>query len=154
VIVSTVESHVKFFAHSTKTADKSDWQLLSDHLSCVGELAARNATPFGAAHLARPVGLLHDLGKYTNEFQKRLTGEFPKVDHATWGARIAREKYSLLGLLMAYGIAGHHAGLANGKRGQARTALQDRLQNELPGKSNCPRISIFAASAVPSNLRY
>jgi len=34
--------------------------------------------------------------------------------------------------LLAYGIAGHHAGLANGKQSQARTALQERLQNELP----------------------
>jgi len=110
----SVETHVKFFARSTNPADKSDWQLLSEHLSCVGELAARNAAHFGAAHLARPMGLLHDLGKYTNAFQKRLSGEFTKVDHSTWGAVIAREEYrkddGLLGWLMAYGIAGHHAG--------------------------------------------
>ncbi|KXU34581.1 CRISPR-associated protein Cas3 [Ventosimonas gracilis] len=122
----------KFFAHSTNPADKSDWQLLKGHLSCVGELAARNAAHFDAAHLARPMGLLHDLGKYTNAFQKRLSGEFPKVDHSTWGARIAQKEYGELGLLMAYGIAGHHAGLANGRRRKARTTLQERLQNELP----------------------
>lgn len=84
---------------------------------------------FGASALARISGQLHDLGKYTDEFQLRLKGEFPKMDHATWGARVAIERYKSLGALLAYGIAGHHAGLANGKNGVSRTCLQDRLNS-------------------------
>ena len=119
------------YAHSTRDESKADWQPLPEHLLSVGELAAAKAEPFGAAALARVAGVLHDLGKYTSQFQKRLEGEYPRMDHATWGATIARERFGNLGLLLAYGIAGHHAGLANGGSGQARTSLRERLQSEL-----------------------
>lgn len=119
------------YAHSTEQKSKADWQSLQDHLLSVGELAAANAEPFGAAALARVAGVLHDLGKYTSQFQRRLEGEYPRMDHATWGARIACERYGILGSVLAYGIAGHHAGLANGASGQARTSLRERLQAEL-----------------------
>lgn len=116
-----------FYAHSTSRIDKSDWQPLREHLLRAGNLAARHAEFFGGSRLAETCGLLHDLGKYTREFQLRLSGEFPRMDHATWGARIACERFGIIGQLLAYGIAGHHAGLANGKDGVARRALQDRL---------------------------
>ena len=102
-----------FHAHSTGRADKADWQPLAEHLLGVGKQAAAKAAPFGGQVLADAAGCLHDLGKYTREFQNRLTGDLHKVDHATWGARIARERYGGIGTLLAYGIAGHHAGLAN-----------------------------------------
>ena len=72
-------------------------------------------------------GLLHDLGKYTDEFQRRVTGDAIRVDHATRGAISAVERYGTLGHLVAYAIAGHHAGLANGSEGIERTALKERL---------------------------
>lgn len=121
-----------FYAHSTARPDRADWQSLREHLNSVGHLAARHASIFGMSPLALAAGLLHDLGKYTREFQLRLSGEFPRMDHATWGARIAGERYGPIGRLLAYGIAGHHAGLANGVGGQARTSLQDRLSSSLP----------------------
>ena len=121
-----------FYAHSTDRSDQADWQLLAGHLSSVGNLAAVFATPFFAEHLARVAGVLHDLGKYTEEFQLRLSGNYGRVDHATWGARIASERYGQLGVLLAYGIAGHHAGLANGRDVGERTPLQERLKAKLP----------------------
>jgi len=127
---------MEFFAHSTSAPDKSDWQPLREHLLGTAELAGRNASAFGGAELARPMGALHDLGKYTEKFQGRLTGDAARVDHATWGASIARERYGGLGTLLAYGIAGHHAGLANGGEGQeveSRTPLRGRLSAEYLG---------------------
>jgi CRISPR-associated endonuclease/helicase Cas3 len=122
-----------FFAHSTDDSDKSNWQPLREHLTSVGELAAGYADWFGAALLARLAGLLHDLGKYTHEFQLRLSGDHGRMDHATWGARIACGRYEKLGHLIAYGIAGHHAGLANGAENGERTALRERLRGaDLP----------------------
>jgi CRISPR-associated endonuclease/helicase Cas3 len=119
---------VAYYAHSTERMDASDWQSLRDHLHGVGKLAALNSAAFGGKRLAEVGGLLHDLGKYTREFQLRLKGEFPRMDHATWGARIALQLYGpLFGQLLAYGIAGHHAGLPNGQGGQSRASLQDRL---------------------------
>jgi CRISPR-associated endonuclease/helicase Cas3 len=124
---------MNFYAHSTELTDKADWQPLQQHLMQVGTLAADFARTFGGQVLADPAGRLHDLGKYTEPFQLRLEGKFRKVDHATWGARIALDRYGpLFGHLMAYGIAGHHAGLANGKVGTIRTSLRDRLESPLP----------------------
>jgi len=130
---------MKFYAHSTEDASKSDWQVLSDHLMGVGRIAADRAKWFGGESLASVSGLLHDLGKYTDRFQARLEGGVPKVDHSTWGAVVAQERFKSIGTLLAYAIAGHHAGLANGRPGEdglKRAALWERLGggycNELP----------------------
>ncbi|MBZ2168907.1 CRISPR-associated endonuclease Cas3'' [Marinobacter sp. F4216] len=121
-----------FYAHSTSNPDKQDWQRLADHLISVGELAYRKAQYFGGGECAELAGLLHDLGKYTDEFQGRLSGDLTRVDHATHGAIVVRERYGMLGALIAYGIAGHHAGLPNGLDGKRRSSLKDRLRKELP----------------------
>jgi CRISPR-associated endonuclease/helicase Cas3 len=117
-----------FFAHSTDNPDRSDWQPLPEHLHEVAKLAGGFAAVFGAARFAETAGLLHDLGKYTEDFQRRIAGEALRVDHATRGAMQAKELYGSFGLLLAYCIAGHHAGLANGLEGGERIALNDRLR--------------------------
>jgi CRISPR-associated endonuclease/helicase Cas3 len=117
-----------FFAHSTRREDKVDWQPLREHLARVSELAGHLAEPYGGRCAAEVAGLLHDLGKYTKEFQQRISGAAIRVDHATRGAMVAVERYPGLGVLLAYAIAGHHAGLANGNQSGERTALSDRLR--------------------------
>ncbi len=118
----------RFFAHSGTANDRSDWQPLSTHLHNVGNLARASAAYFGLGESAKCAGLLHDIGKYTTEFQRRISGEAVRVDHATRGAMLAVDLYGNLGYLLAYGIAGHHAGLANGAEGIERSALRDRLR--------------------------
>ena len=121
-----------YYAHSGNKADKSDWQRLSDHLKKVGCIAAENARYFDAAILAENAGLLHDLGKYTEKFQKRLEGG-KRVDHATAGAKAAIQKWGRFGRLLAYIIAGHHVGLANGiDIGVNRSTLEDRVKKIIP----------------------
>ncbi|WP_332670858.1 CRISPR-associated endonuclease Cas3'' [Aromatoleum sp.] len=117
-----------FFAHSTPQADKSDWQPLQHHLQHVGEIARGLGSSFQGDELAEVAGLLHDIGKYTDDFQRRISGDAVRVDHATRGAMLAVERYGLVGMLLAYGIAGHHAGLANGGESGERTSLRDRLK--------------------------
>ena len=117
-----------YFAHSTSREDKSDWQGLAEHLRAVAALSGEGAAAFGASGLAEVAGLLHDLGKYTDDFQRRIAGDAIRVDHATRGAMVAVERFGPIGMLLAYGIAGHHAGLANGSEGVERTALRDRLK--------------------------
>ncbi|HBP5622234.1 TPA: CRISPR-associated endonuclease Cas3'' [Pseudomonas aeruginosa] len=121
-------SDTHFFAHSTLKADRSDWQPLDEHLQAVARLAGEKAAFFGGGELAALAGLLHDLGKYTDEFQRRIAGDAIRVDHTTRGAMLAVERYGALGQLLAYGIAGHHTGLANGREAGERTALVDRLK--------------------------
>lgn len=125
---------VEFYAHSTKDESKVDWQTLRGHLGSVGTMAAERARWFAGEGIAFVSGLLHDLGKYTEGFQKRLEGEVPKVDHATWGAVVATQRFKQIGTLMAYTIAGHHAGLANGTQGERRSSLRDRLSKDYLGK--------------------
>ena len=121
-----------FYGHSAQGRDEADWQLLSEHLLAVARIARGAADAFGAGTLAECAGLLHDLGKYTHEFQARLKGSPERVDHSTWGARLALERYPSVGYLLAYAIAGHHAGLANGKGEGRRASLQERLAAALP----------------------
>ncbi len=118
----------QFYAHSTTDPQRSDWQDLAEHLHQVANMAAEFASTFKAQELAAPMGLLHDIGKYTDEFQRRIAGASLRVDHSTRGAMLAVERYGQIGRLLAYGIAGHHAGLANGREGGERTALCDRLK--------------------------
>jgi len=96
----------------------------------VGQLAAAKAAIFGGESIAEVAGLLHDLGKYTNEFQRRINGDLIRVDHATRGAMLAVERYGAVGRLLAYGIAGHHAGLANGRDPGERSTLDERLKGQ------------------------
>lgn len=122
-----------FYAHSSNKNSKEDWQLLADHLDAVSLQTALFADSFDAQTLGLVTGKMHDLGKYTIEFQKRLEGG-KRVDHATWGAKQAISLYPQIGYLLAYIIAGHHAGLADGKLGanQKHTNLEERLKAALP----------------------
>jgi CRISPR-associated endonuclease/helicase Cas3 len=117
-----------YFAHSTSRPDRADWQPLCAHLREVACLARAHAAKFGAGDWGYIAGLLHDLGKYSAEFQRYLEGGPGGVDHSTAGARIAVERFGpQIGKLMAFCVAGHHAGLADGVGGTNRSALEDRL---------------------------
>ncbi len=104
-----------------------EWKLphdLAEHLAGVASLAACFARPFGEdwAHLA---GLWHDLGKYRPAFQAyirnqsgferenaHIEGVGQRVEHSAAGAVHAIDKLGdIQGRLLAYLIAGHHAGL-------------------------------------------
>ncbi|CTP83032.1 CRISPR-associated helicase/endonuclease Cas3 [Xanthomonas translucens pv. arrhenatheri] len=144
-----------FYAHSTQRWDRSDWQSLAEHLNGVGERAAGHAKAFGGQAMARIAGQLHDLGKYTQKFQARLEGDPTKVDHATWGARKACELYGDGGTLLAYGIAGHHAGLADGRRDDlsSRSSLQERLSEEYRTHALPPLLTDWEQDiALPARL--
>ena len=62
-----------YYAHTNGT-DKADWQLAEEHLVSVAELAREFASVFDAREYGCSTGLLHDLGKFSKEFQKRLKG--------------------------------------------------------------------------------
>jgi CRISPR-associated endonuclease/helicase Cas3 len=119
-----------YWAHSGEAPDKSDWQPLAEHLQNVADLAAEHAAKFGAAEWGRMAGLLHDAGKFSEAFQDYIEGKPARVDHATFGAVIAAETWKKIGRLLAYVIAGHHAGLANGDEADTgdRTCLMGRLR--------------------------
>jgi CRISPR-associated endonuclease/helicase Cas3 len=111
-----------YYAHSTNDESRSNWQPLPEHLIGTADRAERFGQRFGVARAARLAGLLHDLGKYTPEFMALLGGAKQRVDHSTAGAatvtRLAQGDDRIVAELIAYAIAGHHAGLPD-KRGES-----------------------------------
>lgn len=93
-------------------ADDGRQEAVADHLREVAEMAADFARPFGANDWAYAAGMLHDIGKYSCEFQKRILHNGPRVDHSTAGAYQLWD--SLDAKLLAYCVAGHHGGLPDG----------------------------------------
>ena len=116
-----------YYAHSTESDDKQCWQPLEEHLNNVSDLAERFAKVFGAEKWGALGGLLHDAGKATEAFQRRLEGQSIRVDHSTFGARLAAESVGQIGLLLAYAIAGHHGGIPDG--GEQEGQLHFRLKH-------------------------
>lgn len=113
------------YAH---TADHGPWEPLADHLRGVGRAARDAAAAFGAEELGAAAGQLHDAGKASDRFQAYLRGEGSSVDHSTAGAQLACRRYGdRIGRLLAYAIAGHHAGLPDGIGGE-RSSLAERLR--------------------------
>lgn len=64
-----------YYAHSAENRPEQDWQTLPSHLANVGDTAARFAAFFGVQEMARYTGCLHDLGKYSPEFDRRLRSQ-------------------------------------------------------------------------------
>lgn len=116
-VYRVVEKVVKYYGHSLKGKDKSEWQLLKTHLSDTARKAKEFGEDAGVGELAHTAALLHDIGKYSRVFQARLEGNGRKVDHATAGAREVLKLFNKDGLeknlatMLSYCIAGHHTGL-------------------------------------------
>ena len=111
----------QFLAH-VRPNKNGEWNkhLLEEHLRDVAVMAANFAADFESADWASVAGLWHDLGKYSTEFQQYIRSvsgydahiEAPgRVDHSTAGALHAVRHFGQHGRILAYLIAGHHAGL-------------------------------------------
>ncbi len=97
---------------------------LADHLNEVGMLAAGFAQAKGT-NWAGLAGRWHDLGKYRQRFQNyirlasgfeadaHIKGEAGRAPHSTAGALLACDRFGPAGRVLAYLIAGHHAGLSD-----------------------------------------
>ena len=96
-----------YLAHKN---EQGQTQNVLNHLQGVAQLCRKFALEFNAAEQGYMTGLLHDLGKYSQAFQKRLQGG-AKVDHATAGAW---ECWRNGQPYAAFAIIGHHGGLPNG----------------------------------------
>jgi CRISPR-associated endonuclease/helicase Cas3 len=134
-------SEKRYLAHVRQDKDGSYViHDLEEHLRAVAGLAASHASAMGSADWAHLAGLWHDLGKYAKEFQRRiksvsgydpdahLEGSVGRVDHSTAGALHAVEQFGVLGRILAYLIAGHHAGLPDWHSGETGgAALNARL---------------------------
>jgi CRISPR-associated endonuclease/helicase Cas3 len=124
-----------YWAHTENSAGRP--HLLSEHLRGVGELACRFASEANPqlADAARWAGLLHDLGKYRDEFQQYLRGQrdsSEETHHAIYGAALTFQQ-RCTGPTLA--IAGHHAGLHNAHElaNDLKADTKYNAQAQLPG---------------------
>jgi CRISPR-associated endonuclease/helicase Cas3 len=134
---------------------------LDSHLRGTAALASRFAEPFGGAEVAWWLGLLHDAGKASCEWQQRLvevtgTGRPVGVDHKLLGARLARER----GLgSFALTVAGHHGGLASlsglkEKLGSLTSAERSRERDALEAlRGLLPEMGDTAHMPLPDSWR-
>ena len=106
-------------------------QSVKEHLQGTAELAEKFAAKFRKADWGYCCGMLHDIGKYSAEFQKKIKENLDiRVDHSTAGAKVC-ENLDGCYWLLTYCIAGHHAGLPDLGREGLPSSLLGRLKKRL-----------------------
>ena len=154
------ESSVKFIAHRRKNGDE---QPLISHLTDVGSIAGQLASKIGAAKAGKLIGLLHDLGKFSFDFQAYIgsaTGKINqdedeyvdfknlkgKIDHSSAGAQWVWEHYKnggqqdqLAGQILALCIASHHSGMIDCLKPDGNNGFFSRINkaDEKTHKDEC-----------------
>jgi len=130
-------------------------QSLEEHLLGVAHLAKSFAAKIGLKEQGEIAGLLHDLGKYSKEFQTYLRsavrlinpdeddfvdaqGLKGKVDHSTAGAQLVWEELSkqgnmgrIVGQILALCIASHHSGLIDCLSSDANSPVEDTFTRRI-----------------------
>lgn len=138
-----------YIAHVRKAG--GDPQSLEEHLLGVAAISKGLASKIGLEHQGELIGLLHDVGKYSNAFQTYLksavglinqdedefvdaSGPKGKVDHSTAGAQLVWEELSkqgimgsIAGQLLALCIASHHSGLIDCLSSNADKPVEDNF---------------------------
>lgn len=149
---------MEFWAH-VKAGPKGEpiHHELGDHSTSVSGLGGNFAASWGAGKWVELAGLWHDLGKYQEAFQRyiRSASGFDahietspgKVKHAIAGAIHAVETLGNKGRLLAYLIAGHHAGLPDWLPG---TASGGALFHELAGEQ--ATLAQAKAAGIPAHI--
>jgi CRISPR-associated endonuclease/helicase Cas3 len=135
-----------FIAHIRQT--DGEVQTVQEHLKEVQELAGRFGDKIGMKYLAGLAGLLHDLGKNTNEFKHYIQQAVANpdnpprkgsVDHSTAGGRLlyqrfytgakkADEKLAVEWLAMC--ILSHHSGLRDFLTPQSTSSFLERVSDK------------------------
>lgn len=149
------------YAHTNEERPEKYWHPLDVHLRDTAISAETFAAVFGCGDWGHLVGLWHDLGKYSDAFQNYLRACNPedgghggeisgRVDHSTAGAQHAAG-LGQAGRLLAYCIAGHHAGLPNNEDNEA--GLSARLLKKVEPYSAAPDSLLNRTLPSPPRLK-
>ena len=121
---------MNYIAHVSETGE----QRLSDHLQNVAKMTSEYCSSYqmdetDITKYAYETGLLHDIGKYSELFQKKIQKNLNiHVDHSTAGAR-EMQKHNMISA--AFAIAGHHGGIPNGSDTSESNLIQRVRNREL-----------------------
>ena len=140
---------MNYVAHIRKKDGKV--QSLLKHMTGVAERSERFASKIGLGKHGRLIGLLHDLGKYSDIFQHYIKsaeglldpdeddyldahGMKGKIDHSTAGAQFVYNKVinsgnegRLIGQILSLCIASHHSGLIDCLNPDAKDVFSARM---------------------------
>ncbi len=138
---------MEFYAHSLPDEPEAKWQKLRDHLQNVADLAADFAKPFGGEQWARIAGLWHDVGKFSDDFQRRIRGANVRVVHSEAGGHLAQQRMTKgMERIFCWLIMGHHAGLADfGSTESGAKALEPKMRT--------PEASNYILQNVPEQVK-
>jgi len=144
-----------YIAHKRENDSKT--QSIKNHLEGTANKAKNFGNSFNNGDYAYICGLLHDIGKYSEDFQKKIINSSnARVDHSTAGAIEINNKVHLFGKLLAYCIAGHHGGLPDGGN-KSDTATEVTLNGRLKRTKQLPDYLYFEneinyTECLPTNI--
>jgi len=145
-----------FYAHNANGNPPDKWQPLEEHLTEVSLICRQLAEKIGVPNAGELLGLLHDFGKYSQQFQnyiqsatgmlnpdlddeyvdaKALKG---KIDHSSAGAQWIWDKFrrywpqeELVGQILAECLASHHSGLIDCLRPDGKNGFITRMKKDV-----------------------
>ena len=97
-----------FIAHSENAHGRK--QTMEEHSMNVSKIMRKFALSKSFADLYEFCGLIHDMGKYSDSFQRYICGQGSKIRHSIYGAILAKD-ISLIEVM--FPVYGHHTGLPN-----------------------------------------
>lgn len=121
-----------FYAHSENKFGHKEPVI--DHLKAVARLSKEFASSWNGEIEGEITGLFHDVGKYSDTFQKVLDKEAVHVDHATPGAAAVMYRYKAAAMAAALAIQGHHEGLQSGALDRLGQSISMKNQTSIFGK--------------------
>ncbi|OQX01713.1 MAG: CRISPR-associated endonuclease Cas3'', partial [Thiothrix lacustris] len=148
-----VDSDAAVIAHQREKDGAK--QTLQQHLLGVANLSKTAAAKLGLDEVGELIGLLHDLGKYSKEFQDYINsalgnidpdaddyvdakGKKGKVDHSTAGAQAIWDELSKQGQsqsitaqILALCIASHHSGLIDCIEATPKATVWDKFSGRM-----------------------
>ncbi|MBW2655648.1 MAG: CRISPR-associated endonuclease Cas3'', partial [Deltaproteobacteria bacterium] len=163
----------EFIAHHRSFDQKI--QSVSNHLDEVSAICGRLAGKIGVAEAGSILGLLHDVGKYSQQFQayiRSATGMLNpdlddyvdsnalrgKIDHSTAGAQWIWQRLKrygvqgkLVGQILAVCLASHHGGLIDCLKPGGENGFSNRI-NKDQGKTHLQECLENADDAVLNKL--
>jgi CRISPR-associated endonuclease/helicase Cas3 len=142
-------------AHTCKNEKTDEYkiQTIEEHLQGTTDLAYAFGKVFQGEEWTSVVASLHDIGKYSLEFQKYIRSKSGinkepynhKIDHASAGAIISKKIYPEYYPILAQCIAGHHSGLLD------QHSLENRLSKPLSNDIDSESL-IREQLQIPNNL--
>ena len=115
---------IDYIAHSANSEGLI--QTMRDHSLGVSELMRQFALSLEFAELYSFCGLIHDMGKYSDDFQRYLSVGGNKTTHSVYGALYAKEAL-LIEVMIP--VLGHHAGIPD--RAHMNQSLQSAKTEEV-----------------------